>query len=197
MKKYKFPILLAVGIVLVGVSLCLVVGMQIRSHIGAGVSQRALEQMKQLLPERVSATPGAYPNRNMPVLSLDGRDYVALLEIPEMGLSFPVADRWEPDKLQDSPARFCGSAYDHTLVIGGAADSHQFSFCNTVETGTLVTVTDMTGAHFTYRLPRVDRADSAQAQWLADPQYHLTLFCRGTYSMEYLAVRCRFVSGGY
>ena len=193
MRKHKFPIVLTLGIVLVVVSLLMIVAFQVRNHIGAKKTQTTLAQMEQLLPERSKGTPGEYPNANMPVLQIGGMDYVALLEIPAFGISLPVADEWDTDKLFYSPARFSGSAYDHSLVIGGTDASHQFAFCDKIENGTRITITDMTGSQFTYEVTSVDRAKNAESVWLQDPEYHLTLYCRDTYSMEYIAVRCNFV----
>lgn len=193
MRKHKFPTVLTFGIALIVASLLAIVVLQVRNHIGAKKTQTALAQMEQLLPERSSGIPGVYPNANMPVLQIGGMDYVALLEIPALGISLPVADQWDPDKLFDSPARFSGSAYDHSLVIGGTDTSDQFAFCDKIGNGTRITVTDMTGSQFTYEVTSVDRAKKAESVWLQDPEYHLTLYCRDTYSMEYIAVRCSFV----
>jgi len=131
----------------------------------------------------------------MPVLVFNDVDYVALVEIPSINLTLPVADGWNSRKLYRSPARFYGSCYDHSLVIGGADNSHQFSFCDKIDTETVITVTDMTGTQFSYTVSRVDRSKSAESNWLICSDYDLTLFCRDTNSMEYIAVRCNFVSG--
>ncbi len=192
MKKRRFPIVLALGISLVLVSFSLVVGQQIRIHIGANESQKAVTRMNELLPERLVGVPEIYPNPNMPVLEIDDVDYVALLEIPSFNLTLPVADAWNSKKLYNSPARFYGSCYDHSLVIGGADNSYQFLFCDKIENGTVITVTDMTGARFSYTVSRVDRSKSAKSDWLIGTDYDLTLFCRDAYSMEYVAVRCSF-----
>lgn len=195
MKKRKFPIILVIGISLVVISFSMIVARLAQNHIGSNKIRTTLAKMEELLPERCNGIPGVYPNSNMPVLQIDGMDYVVLLEIPSMQISLPVADKWDRDKLFYSPARFCGSAYDHTLVIGGTDASRQFAFCDKIENGTLITITDMIGTQFTYKVTMVDRAKKAESTWLADPEYHLTLYCRDTYSMEYIAVRCNFVYG--
>lgn len=195
MRKHKFPIVLTLGIALVAVSLLMVIVLQVRNHIGVKKTQTTLAQMEQLLPERSKGIPGVCPNTNMPVLQIGGMDYVALLEIPALGIYLPVADEWDRDKLFYSPARFSGSVYDHSLVIGGTDASHQFAFCDKIENGTLITITDMTGSQFAYKVTSVDRAKKAESVWLQDPECHLTLYCRDTYSMEYIAVRCSFVYG--
>ena len=193
MKKGKFPIVLVLGICLVVVSFTLIVGLQIRTHIGANESQKVVARMNELLFERIEGVPGTYPNLNMPVLEINDVDYVALIEIPSLNLSLPVADVWNSQKLYHSPARFYGSCYDHSLVIGGADNSYQFSFCDKIDNGTVIIVTDMTGTQFSYTVSRVDRSKSAERNWLISRDYDLTLFCRDALSMEYVAVRCSFM----
>jgi len=193
MKKGKFPIVLVLGICLVVVSFALIVGLQIRTHIGANESRRVVARMSELLPERTVGVPEISSNPNMPVLEINDVDYVALIEIPSLNLSLPVADAWNSQKLYNSPARFYGSCYDHSLVIGGADNSHQFSFCDKIDNGTVIIVTDMTGTQFSYTVSRVDRSKSAESNWLISRDYDLTLFCRDTLSMEYVAVRCSFM----
>lgn len=193
MKKHRFPILLILGAALIFVSLALIAVSQIRAHIGSVRSQETVLKMGELLPERSEGIPGVYPNSNMPILEIDGVDYVAMLEIPSLNIALPVADKWNPDKLFKAPARFSGSCYAHNLVIGGEDYAHQFSFCDKIDTGTHIVVTDMTGTQFSYTVSRVDRSKNAASQWLINTDYDLTLFCQDIYSMEYIAVRCNFI----
>jgi len=192
-KKHKFSILLTLGAALILVGLTLAVVFQIRVHTGSAERQAALAKMQVLLPDRSTGVPGTYPNPDMPVLEIDGVDYAAMLEIPSRNITLPVADKWNSEKLLRSPARFYGSAYDGSLVIGGADNAYQFAFCDEIDNGTVITVTDMTGAQFFYTVSRVDRSQSAGSNWLISSDYDLTLFCRDTYSMEYIAVRCSFL----
>ena len=193
MKKRKFPIALILGAALLLVSLALVAIMHIRVHTGAKSCGEILAKMDSLLPERSAGVPDTYTIANMPVMEIDGNDYAALLRIPSLDVALPVADEWNSGKLHNCPARFWGSAYNGTLVIGGADSSYQFSFCDKIDNGTTVTVTDMTGAEFNYTVARVDRSKNAEGEWLRSEEHDLTLFCRDTYSMEYIAVRCSFV----
>ena len=190
MKKKAFSLLLILGICLVLVSLCITVIFLVRTHIGAQKRQQVISQLHKILPERTAGIPGSYPSAGMPVLEVDGKDYVALLEAPAFGITLPVADQWDGGRISASPARFWGSAYDNSLVIGGMDDPRQFAFCDKIENGDLVTLTDMTGAVFSYRVSDVDRAKHAETQWLLDGENDLTLFCFDFYSMEYIAVRC-------
>ena len=174
-----------VGICLILLSLALLLTFQLRLQTDTAHNGKILEKMEILLPERIPA--GIHTGEAMPVLEIDGKDYAALLEIPAFGLELPIADRWESGKL----SRFSGSAYDNTLVIGGPDHPKQFGFCDQIDLGVPITLTDMTGGQFFYTVARVDRSKHADAEWLQNPAYDLTLFCRDTVSMDYIAVRCQ------
>lgn len=189
MKKRKFLLVLISGICLVLIGVSLMVVTQMRIHAGKQHSKHILEKLDGILPERKSGLLEMYLDSGMPVLEIDGEDYVCVIEIPSFDVTLPVADRWDSNKVFGSPARFFGSAYDGSLIIGGADISQQFGFCKEIELGTLVTVTDMTGTQFTYVVSDVDRAKHAETKWLMDAECDLTLFCRDLYSMEYIAVR--------
>lgn len=193
MKKRKFPFLLVMGASLIFISFALMIAFQIHMHISSVESQEVIVKMEGLLPDRSTGIPEIYPNPNMPVLEINGVDYIAMLEIPSLNIILPVADKWNRDQLFKAPARFYGSSYDHTLVIGGGDYSHQFSFCDKIDNGTVITVTDMTGTQFSYTVTRVDRSQNAESRWLINSDYDLTLFCRDIYAMEYVAVRCNFI----
>lgn len=190
MKKRKIPLMLAIGIGLILVSLCVTLVFQLRMHIGTQKSHQVVSKMDKILPERTPGVSGVYMDAHMPVLEIDGVDYVAMIEVPAFGTRLPVADQWISQKLFNSPARFSGSAYDQTLVIGGADYGQQFAFCDRIQHEAIVVVTDMTGAEFTYAVLDIDRSKHAESQWLLDGDCDLTLFCRDMYSMEYIAVRC-------
>lgn len=188
MKKLSLPFL--AGLVLIVGSLCFLLVFRLQTAAGARACRTAAAQMQEMLSERTAGVPGMYPDAAMPVLEISGTDYCALLEIPAFGIALPVADRWDGKDLHTAPRRFCGSAYDHTLVVGGSDAPQQFAFCGQIDIGALVTLTDMTGVQFSYTVSRVDRADSAQTAWLQDGD--LVLFCREAYGFGYIAVRCVF-----
>ena len=195
MKKRKINVGLAVGVTLVLVALALMLTLQIRMYAGQRYSRDVVAQMEEVLPERAPGIPGLYPGGSLPALELEGRDFVALLEIPMMGVKLPVAAQWDGIRLAYSPARYFGGPGGDDLVIGGTDYPGQFAFCDKIENGTAVVITDMTGTQYRYSVIRVDRSDRAPAQWLISDEYGLTLFCRDLYTMEYIAVRCGAVAG--
>lgn len=190
MRKLQKVLTLA-GILLILAS----AGLLLFSTVQGRQAQKILEQIRQRLPQRITGYEGIYTDTDMPVLSLEGTDYVGILDLPGYGVQLPVGSVWETGKLTTHPCRFWGSAYDGTLVIGGSGDKGQLDFCGKVNQGDRIRFTDMTGAEFDYQVTWVDRSKSAEGSWLMKEQYDLTLFARDPYSLQYIAVRCDLLMG--
>jgi len=190
MQKKKIPFLHLLGICLILSGACLLLFLQLRAYMAENFAKAVVSQLEALLPERSMGVPEIYADSAMPVLDLDGKDFSGLLDVPAFGITLPVGSVWDTGKLGFYPCRFWGSVNDNSLVIGGTDQKGQFDFCDIIDLGTIVTVTDMTGAEFTYSVSRVDRAKHADADWLCSEDYDLTLFARANFSLEYIAVRC-------
>ena len=188
MKKRNIRIITGISLILM--SICFVIVFQAVMKNSSAKSQKVAQKLSALLPERTPGLVDDYRDTAMPVVGIDGVDYVALLEIPAFGVKAPVEDAWEGKMLTTAVGRFWGSASDRSLVIGGPDYPGMFDFCDDIETGTRITVTDMTGAQYTYTVSKIDRAKHAETQWLRSADCDLTLFCHDVYSMEYIAVRC-------
>ena len=81
-----------------------------------------------------------------------------LIEIPAYGVTLPIGDVWDAKEVASFPRRFYGSAYDGSLIVGGADQDGQFDFCDQINPEAHIYVTDMTGTEFEYHVTRIDRA---------------------------------------
>ncbi len=169
-------------------------GILLTNHLLAQQAQKAnaevVQIMEEILPEKWEGSMESRLDMAMPVLEIGRKDYAALVDIPALGLTLPVKDRWEGERAFACPRRFCGTVYDGSLVIGGADQPGQFGGLANLPLGTVVTITDMSGAVFSYAVDRIERTSSASAEILTDPDADLTLFGRNTYGLEYILLRC-------
>lgn len=188
--KRKLTFLQLLGVVLILGGALLFLFSQVRDKLAQQAVLNVTGQITSLLPEPAPGIPGTYTDTSMPLLEIDGTDYIALLDIPAFGRTLPVSAHWEEKNLAQCPSRFWGSSYQEILVIGGNDQRGQFDFCDRINPGAAVTVTAMNGEVFRYTVQRIDRAKHAQSQWLMQEGYDLTVFARGEFSLEYLAVRC-------
>ncbi len=137
------------------------------------------------LPPVENAVPEPGRNNTMPVLPVEGVDFVALLELPAFQTRLPVCNQWgSPEKY---PCRFTGSAYDGTLIVG--VEEHLFPAAEQLYVGDLLTLTDMTGNRFSYRIANIEIHENVEAETLQDTDHPLTLFVKHSFSSKYTVLR--------
>lgn len=180
----------AIGCIVVVLSLGLLLLMTARADQARRNNEQVVTTMLSLLPERTAHTKDPLWDATMPSLELEGEDYIALLEIPSYSLELPVGARWDHMQIRSHPCRFWGSAYNGSLIIGGADQAGQFDFFDQIHEGTRLILTDMAGRTFTYTVERVERSDTADAEVLMKDSADLTLFVRDARLLQYIILRC-------
>ena len=183
-------ILFAVGIILVLVSLITLLALQMNAKKAQTNAAELVKQIEEIIPERTNGMMDTYTVMDMPVLQIDGKDFIAIVDIPAFGVKLPVAGSWDSGKVSSFPCRFSGTVYDGSLIVGGADQKGQFDFFDRIYNETVIIVTDMTGAEYTYTVSEIIRSDSAETDVLINTDADLTLFVRDAYSLEYIIVRC-------
>lgn len=114
----------------------------------------------------------------MAAVEIDGIDVIGLLELPGRGIKLPVSAEWDSSEQSFRPARFMGSVYDGTLIVGGRSEDGNFDFIDQLDAGEELTFTDMIGRVFRYMVRKICHADNARAETLADTESALTLFVK-------------------
>ncbi len=155
------------------------------------------KKVETLLPDTVSRIEEILPNKStgfieersdssMAAISLNGSDFVGLLEIGDYNLKLPVFAKWSRSDAQ-RPAVYLGSPYDGSLIIG-ANYEQQFYFADTMETGVEICFTDLYGQVFTYQVDFIKHAAHADTSVLKAEKCDLTIFVK--VKGEYLILRC-------
>ena len=180
------------GSIFIILSLCLVLYSLFSAQSSKKERETLVSQIEELIPERSQGIPDTYSSMEMPVLEIEGHDIIALLDIPTAEDSLPVGRVWDKSDLYSYPQRFSGSVYDSSLIIGGCDKKGQLDSLERLDIGHIIKVTDMTGAEFSYKVERIDRKSSAEADVLTDENFDLTLFVRDSSTMDYIIVRCSF-----
>lgn len=181
--------LLILGVALVLAGLILVLVSTLPRQLWHKQAQQLAQQIEAALPEKVPGIPETFVKKDMPALGLQGADFIGLVEIPAYGIKLPLCGSWQPGKINRFPCRFTGTVYDSSLIIGG---SHQQLSClKKVGHGDVVTVTDLQGAVYTYRVSGIRRTDNARIETLERDEANLVLFIRDLYTMEYIIVACK------
>ena len=103
------------------------------------------------------------PGMEMPVLEIDGHDYIGYLSIPVLGLDLPVMSSLSYPKLKIAPCRYAGSAYLDNLIIAAHNYKRHFGGLKDLSIGDAVTFTDIDGNVFSYAVTEVTQFEPNQA----------------------------------
>ena len=130
------------------------------------------------------------PEMAMPEENIDGRSYIGVLDIPALGLSFPIISEWSYDALQIAPCRYSGSAYLDNLVIAGHNYRSHFASLPQLQPGDSVTFTDMDGNVFSYAVSSLETPSPYAVSDMTSGDWDLTLFTCTVGGQSRLAIRC-------
>lgn len=142
------------------------------------------------------------PYREMPVLEIDGDEYIGLLEIPSLSILLPVMKEWDYDKLKISPCRYSGSYFEDNLVVCGHNYARHFSPVRGISMGADVYFTNPDGLKIHYVADNIQTVEPTAVADMIDNsvdgapdqnQWDLTLFTCNLGGATRCAVRCQRV----
>lgn len=185
------------GLLLVAAALFLV-GYNLRTAKQAErTAEAVISQMCQALPTApVESSPPTLPeylkdpNREMPVQTIDGRDYIGVLSIPALELELPILSGCTYPNLKVAPCRYLGSAYNDSLVIAAHNYSTHFGRLSTLQDGDSVLFTDMEGTVFSYEVVALETLMPTAVEEMATGDWDLTLFTCTLGGQSRVTVRC-------
>lgn len=88
----------------------------------------------------------------MPVVMIDGYEYIGYVSIPDLELELPVMAEWDYNRLKIAPCRHFGSSRTDDLVIAAHNYKTHFGSLSSLEIGAEVIFTDMDGIMNRYTL---------------------------------------------
>ena len=144
--------------------------------------------LQEALPEVQNAVPEERRDNTMSALSVDGIDFVGLIELPQYESVLPVGAAW--GRSSKYPCRFGGSIYDGTMQIGATTQKGQYDFYRELSVGDAVVYTDAEGNRYTFSITSMCYEKHANQDTLRQKEAPLTLFIKNIYSFEYLIVFC-------
>ena len=131
----------------------------------------------------------------MPVETIDGYDYIGILEIPSLSLRLPVMDHWDYERLRISPCRYSGSYYENDLVICAHNYQRHFSPVKSIGMGEDIYFITVDKVVYHYVVTNIETvAPTAVSQMTeknpAGADWDMTLFTCNTGGQTRCAVRC-------
>lgn len=151
-------------------------------------AQYYVNTLQELIPKPQDSAPEERRDNTMSVLSVDGTDFVGIIELPRYESVLPVCADWE--KTYKYPCRFSGSVYDGTMQIGATTQRGQYDFYRELSVGDTVSYIDVEGNRYTFTITSLCYEKHVDKVTLQQKESALTLFIKNIYSFEYLIVFC-------
>ena len=149
----------------------------------------AAEPSANVLPE-VSSEPPLDPDREMPVLEVEGKRYIGTVSIPAIDIELPVQDSWSLALLKSAPCRYKGSAYRGDLIICAHNYVTHFGRLGNLLPGDQVIFTDIEGQEFYYTVAQLDTLAGTAVEEMESGDWALTLFTCTLSGQARVTVRC-------
>lgn len=181
-------VLIIIGVCLLAAATILLFVWQRNIHASEQKAKEYVSVISELIPEPQGAVPEERRDNTMSTLSIDGTDFVGILELPQYDSALPVCAKWgRPSKY---PCKFSGSVYDRTLQIGGTSQKGHYDFYRDISVGDSVFFTDMEGNRFSYSVTNIRYEKNADQSTLLREDASLTLFIKNMYAFEYIIISC-------
>ena len=149
-----------------------------------------VENMKSMRPEETHGITGEMHDPEMPVVEIEGNDFVGMIEVPKYSKALPVYSSWEKNKITDFPCRYMGSMYDGSLIVGTVEDHGQSDIAKGIAGGDELTFTDVTGLKYNYIITDAYKTKDVSTEALTAIDGELVLFVRSTYGTDYMVICC-------
>ena len=182
MKRGAFWIHL--GLLLIAAALFLSAYNEMESHEARNSAQQVIAQMCQTLPTETAAETEApvIPeylldvDREMPVQTINGRDYIGVLTIPSLELELPVLSQWDYPALKVAPCRYSGSLYQDNLIICAHNYASHFGKLKNLRVGDTAIFTDMDENVGRFQLAAQETIQPEDLEAMEAGDWDLTLF---------------------
>ena len=133
----------------------------------------------------------------MPMVNIDGYNYIGTLVMPSLGLRLPVMASWDYDRLKISPCRYSGSYYTDDLVICAHNYKSHFGPLRWVKFDSDVYLTDVDGNVHHYKVDNIETLPPTDIEEMitsetedGNSMWDLTLFTCTPGGASRMAVRC-------
>lgn len=165
------------GLLLIAAALFLSVYNEWESHEARDSAQQVIAQLCDELPTE-AGEPTTLPDvrREMPVKTINGRDYIGVLSIPSLELELPVISQWDYPALKVAPCRYSGSLYQDNLIICAHNYASHFGKLKELQPGDIVLFTDMDEHVVTFQMVERETLNPMDAEGMEAGDWDLTLF---------------------
>ena len=197
MNKGKFWI--TAGIILLVSALCLTAYNFFASQRAKAEAESAVEKINTAVAaelkksgksDKKSRKKPTDGEKDMPTVTVEGRDYVGTVIISALGLELPVLNECNSRNLTHAPCRYFGSVYKNDMVICAHNYVSHFGRLRRLCVGDTVIFKDVYGNKFNYKIVEFETLSPLDTDEMKTDNYGLTLFTCTPGGSTRVTLRC-------
>lgn len=121
---------------------------------------------------------------------INGKQYIASVEIPVLDLILPVQETWSYEKLKTSPCVYNMNLDKDCIVIAAHNYRKHFASIQMLQKGDLVILKNLDDVEYIYQVSKTEVLPSESVDDMLDDKWDLTLFTCDYRAVNRIAVRC-------
>lgn len=199
----KGSVLIIAGLLMIAAALCIIL-YNLSSDYQAGRSvSNVIAQLpeEEILPQETEEDPYEVeipdyvlnPDMDMPEQTIDGQQYIGVLEIAALDLKLPIISEWSYANLKIAPCRYSGSVYKNDFVISAHNYNAHFADLHQLQEGNRIVFTDMDGNVFKYNVVVKETLLPTDVEEMTAGEFDLTLFTCTMDGSARVTIRCDLV----
>lgn len=145
------------------------------AHAGAEAQTVVADLQQKVETQEPEAESGPL-DPELPVVEIDGNEYVGEISIPAISIDLPVMSEWSYPKLKISPCRQFGSSRTDDLVIAAHNYESHFGKIGTLALGDEIRFTDMDGIENHYTVSAIEVHDPTDVEAVEHSGHDLVLY---------------------
>ncbi|MBQ2783151.1 MAG: sortase [Oscillospiraceae bacterium] len=176
-RKIRGSILILLGLLLAFSGAALYAGYERQASLAEQRAEILLAELHHTMEERhLGGVVAEAPEGQMPQILLEGYALIGVLEAEEAGIRLPIIESWSYESLQYSPCRYSGSLEEENLILLGHNYHRHLGNLGQLETGDVVTFTDINGKIYTFAVASAEKLKPTQVEELKSNPYPLAIF---------------------
>lgn len=185
MKANRGTVWINAGLLLIAAALFLSAYNERESHEARDSARQVIAQLYDELPTETgvdeaepTTPPESLPEvrREMPVKTINGRDYIGVLSIPSLELELPVISQWDYAALKVAPCRYSGSLYQNNLIICAHNFATHFGKLKNLRVGDIAIFTDMEENAVTFQMVERETLEPTDLEGMEAGDWDMTLY---------------------
>ena len=128
-------------------------------------------------------------NEEEKAISIDGNNYIGIINIPALELELPVMADWDYKKMQIAPCRYYGSILTNDLVICAHGYDNLFGRIKKLTAGDLLVLTDINNKEYIFKVEVIEVLSPNDVKEMIESEFDLTLYTCTTDNLNRVTVR--------